>query len=762
MSKNYSKKPMPVRVKSPSPLKNRKNSQSVLQGLDKEIESLLEEVGRNYPIGGIPEVCGENTKTVEDKKRKNEEVGVRNGGDEGMGKILVEEMRYEKAEFEEKLQIKLEKSMEKIKEEGNIEERTQVEVGEKGEDNEEVKVQVLAKGENKERALENKGEIREQAKSPVLTRRLPNSERKNQDKSPFASKKVPSKSPIRSFVAQKNEGMWISPRRQAQKIKNQSIDITLDPQNTRHSQNTEENSSDIEKSAKKSQKVVKSSKKVGICSEIDALLAEKPQASPMIIPSKAKIVPSSIKKSVSPIPSFKKHKSIDDIKVSVKPFEESKEKNKKNDIVYNKLTKIANKPRPDVAEGKNQEKKFKAKKADEIDNHLWEDAQRRASVHHVPEEENTDVVAGLTSQRMLARKFMKEFKENLLKKHEIPESFEFDDVLGVLRDMNFVATETEEATQENEGHIAVKFWKFIKTCEKVDKDRFVSALLSVLTLHPSQLFQDHIKEDTEFYTFQIILQSFSLEEELKLAKFFTHMKDTRKTQSQPAKDNQIEEFSFKPQLNNDSETLGKKKREEIGRPMSQKRLDFFMNEKKKIQEKSEKSKINKEEEELKKCTFRPKTLKKTDMKTGQGNEHRGLTLYEKSKATKDVNIKSSLEIELEKSLAECTFAPKLNTKKKLKEEPSGLYSKSVQQQISRMQKARDEEARKKAILEGMNPNKVANIADIEGELRPKSPGKIIISRPESRTPDKFMPQINFPDFDNALTERPEDRDNSKV
>ncbi|OMJ88943.1 hypothetical protein SteCoe_9052 [Stentor coeruleus] len=756
---------MPVRVKSPSPIKNRKNSQSILQDLDKEIESLLEEVGKNYPIGEIPEICGDNTKTVEEKKRKNErmEIGYnRDEKDEGVDRCLVKEIGYVKDEVEEKLERKLEKSMKMCRDDKSFEGKTGDEVGGKGGSHEEMKDQVLVKEnageEMREQDLERRGEIRGQEKSPGFLRRNANSERKNQDKSPFASKKPPSKSPIRSSVIHKNEEKWISPRKQAERIKYQSIDITLDPQNTRHSQNTEENSSDIEKTSRKPQIVIKPSKKQNICSEIDALLAEKPRASPMIIPGKAKIAPSPIKKSVSPMPSFKKHNSIDDIKVRNKPFEESKEKHKKNDKVYEKLTKIANKPRPDVVDGKDQDKKLKA---EDFDNHLWEDAQRRASVHNIPDEENTDIVAGLTSQRMLARKFMKEFKENLLKKNEVPESFEFEGMFKVLKDMNFVG-ETEDATLDNEGHIGVKFWKFIKNNEKLDKERLVSALLSVLSLHPSQLFQDYSKEDTDFYNFHIILQSFLLEEEIKLAKLFTHMKETRKGQNQPVKDTQVEEFSFKPHVNNDLETLGKKKREEIGRPMSQKRLDFFMKERQKIQEKSEKSKINKEEEELKKCTFRPKTLKKTDSKTGLVNEHRGLTLYEKSKVIKDVNIKSSLEIELEKSLAECTFAPKLITKKKIKEEPSGLYSKSVQQQITRMQKAREEEARKKAILEGINPNKVTNTTDIEGELRPKSPGKNIISRPESKTPDKFMPQINLTDFDNALTDRLEDYDNSKV
>ncbi|OMJ76906.1 hypothetical protein SteCoe_23608 [Stentor coeruleus] len=745
---------MPVRVKTPSPIKNRKNSQSLLQDLDKEIESLLEEVGRNYPIGGIPEICEENTKIVEDKKRKNNWTDIVID-EEDEDKVLSKEIKYEKDKFEEKLQIKLEKNMGKSKEGGSFEVKGRVE---EDKVKEEIQYQILVKEKNEENKEQALGEIKENAKNPVPTRRIADVERKNQEKSPFASKKAPSKSPIRSFVTQKNEEKWISPRKQAQRMKHQSIDITLDPQNTKHSQNIEENSSDIEKSA---QKAIKSLKNQSICSEIDALLAENPRASPMIIPNKNKIAPSPIKKSSSPIPSFKKHKSIEDIKINLKSFDESKEKLKKNNKPYEKLTKIVNKTRPDITEIKDQDKKPKTKKIEEIDNHLWEDAQRRASIYHIPEEENTDIIAGLTSQRMLARKFMKEFKENLLKKKEIPESFEFNDIIGILKDMSFIIGETEEVRQENEGNIAVKFWKFIKNHEKIDKDRLVSALLSVLSFYPSQLFQDYNKEDTEFYNFYTILQSFSLEDELKLGKFFMNMKDTRKAQHQPVKDTQVEEFSFKPQLNNDSETLGKKKREEIGRPMSQKRLDFFMKERKKIEEKSEKSKINKEEEELKKCTFRPKTLKKTDTKTGQGNEHRGLTLYEKSKVTKDFNIKSSLEIELEKSLAECTFAPKVNTKKKLKEEPSGLYSKSVQQQITRMQKAREEEARKKAILEGINPNKIANIADIEGELRPKSPRKMLISHPESKTPDKFMPQINFTDFDNALTERPEDCDKSK-
>ena len=67
------------------------------------------------------------------------------------------------------------------------------------------------------------------------------------------------------------------------------------------------------------------------------------------------------------------------------------------------------------------------------------------------------------------------------------------------------------------------------------------------------------------------------------------------------------------------------------------------------------------------------------------------------KQIKDFQLKTSQEIVLEKDLSECTFAPNIKRTRVMEENSSVLQSKIVQQQIARLQKASEEEDRKKVI-----------------------------------------------------------------
>ncbi|OMJ74741.1 hypothetical protein SteCoe_26251 [Stentor coeruleus] len=695
MSKNISKKITPTQLKSLSPARNKKNPQSSLQELDKKIESLVDEVAKINNVHGNTEFAEKKIVTVEENPEENDEII---DADDKKTQKTNNEGIIGRAELEEKLQKKLEEAMKVLNEVKNEEKPELCESEEKDQEN-----------------ITNTNEE--------------------------SAKKSPKKSPVRSKTYKNTNEKWMSPRKQAQILKQQSSDLSNSPKRLRYSQNTEENSSDIEKNWPKGPKY---SNRSGISSEIDALFTEKSQMSPDLFSNKQRMSISPIKKIKNPTPSLKKHRSIEDLTALLESFEKSRDCSNKKETIYEQFKKIANKPRPDIHQNEDQaRKRSPTRKIEEIDKHLWSDAQRRASIHHEPEDENTDFTIGVNSQRVLARKFLKEYRELLENNEKIPENFEFGEVLQILRDMFFVKQNSEGITLDNEEHISVKFFKQIKKPENLSKDYLVSALLSIQSLYPSQLFQDFTKEDTDFYSFPLIIQSFSIDEELKLSKNFSQMKDQRKSITQKSKTLQAEEYSFKPQLNSESENLAKKKRDEIGGLCSQKRLDFFMQEKQKIQEKADKFRINKEEEELKKCTFKPKIITKTKAKTVT-NEHKCVTLYEKSKMPKEVSIKSSYEIELEKNLAECTFAPKISGKKKFKEEPSGLYSKSVQQQIARMQKAREEDARKKAILDGMSPSKAASFVDSEVDNRPRSPGKLQMLKQDGKV-GGTIPQINLRD-----------------
>ena len=269
----------------------------------------------------------------------------------------------------------------------------------------------------------------------------------------------------------------------------------------------------------------------------------------------------------------------------------------------------------------------------------------------------------------------------------------------------------------------------------------LTSCLSIIGIFPSQIIIESEFDFPEYLKFQDLQKYLIFEEELRLHKLFYTFYENRQILIKPTRVIPQAEYSFKPQILAESELLGKKKKDEMGEIGSQKRYEYIMQEKQKAAEKVEKAKLEKEEEELKKCTFKPKILNKKNIKEiNPSQEHRTLALYEISKQVKDKPIKSSQEIELEKNLAECTFAPQIK-RVKLKEETNGLYNLSVQKNILRLQKAREEEARKKLILDGVIHAKSASL-DLDYDKRIKASAKFPIQRIE-KSPEKGMLLIDL-------------------
>ena len=422
-------------------------------------------------------------------------------------------------------------------------------------------------------------------------------------------------------------------------------------------------------------------------------------------------------------------------------------KSEKNETIYDKFYKIANKPRPELSPDKEEnKKKSPTRTAEQLNSNLYDDALRRASIHY-ESTEYTEVCTSLKSQQVIANKFIKEFLENLEKLEISSDKIDMLAMISLLKAFNFIKNEPEVNIPEKENPLLLKFWNHFDCETIVSKEKFLTSCLSVLGIFPSQILIDPEFEFSECFKLEDLQKYFNCEEELRIHKKFYSFYENRQILVKPIRVFPQVEYPFKPQLSAETESLAKKRKDEMGDIGSEKRLEFFMQEKQKAVEKSEKAKLEKEQEELKKCTFKPKIIEKKKPKENiTMQEHRTLALYEQSKQSKQKPIKSSQEIELEKNLSECTFAPNIH-RVKFKEETNGLYTLSVQKNILRLQKAREEEARKKLILDGMGHSKSLSV-DFDCYKRPKSPPKPSVPR-LSRSPERVMPMIDLANFGNV-------------
>jgi hypothetical protein len=446
-------------------------------------------------------------------------------------------------------------------------------------------------------------------------------------------------------------------------------------------------------------------------------------------------------------PKYKKY-SMDDTPVS-NLSDLSKEilskKKEKGQLVYSQMYKIANRPRPDISPPKDFKNKSPTRNAGEIDKSLYEDAQRRASIHYEPFE-CSEVTTSIKSQQVLLKRFTKELLDSISKFNISVEKITFDDLISLFQSLNFIKSNPQHCKYEEEYALALKFWK--RTCvnEFISIEKLLSSCLASIGIFISQVL-DEISIEPPIDT-QKLLSALTTEQEHKFHKLFYKFHENRMFSIKKYKQKPAKEPSFKPTLSPETKALAKRKRNEIGITGSQKRLDYFLQEKKKTLEKAEKFKTEKEEEEAKNCTFKPKILKKNYSNVEiSSQDHRTLILYEKSKKNKEPNIKSSQEIELEKNLAECTFVPQIN-KQKIKEKESPLYSKSVLKQIERLQKGREEETRKKLILQSRSTNFEKDL-----DRRPNSPLKPPIYRSGAKSPEKMMPVISLVSFENLKDEQ---------
>lgn len=372
--------------------------------------------------------------------------------------------------------------------------------------------------------------------------------------------------------------------------------------------------------------------------------------------------------------------------------------------IYEKLYKSATKEK--VAEKsppkQSVSKASSTRRAEPIEKILYEDALRRANKPIELKIEKKESQVSNKSQQVLAKKFIKEFSEII----SVVEGIEGDKIsqeaaLKVLVCLNFIRNNPEHPKFEEEKALVDKFFKIIKA-DSIKTQNMLKLSLAILNIYiPTMTINFESEPPSQQGPIVDGHLSISKEEVLKYHKQFIVFFDNRQLSNQIIKQNAAEEFPFKPKLNSETKAIAKEVQKRAGSLCSQKREEFLQEEKKKTQEKIERLRKEKEEQEAKSCTFKPVLLAKSYSKAEVSDKDRGLALFERSKEIqekKQLKMKEVNNIEIEKNMSECTFAPRLE-KIKVKEDKEILNSKSVQQQLMRMQKAREEQERKKNILE---------------------------------------------------------------
>jgi hypothetical protein len=347
----------------------------------------------------------------------------------------------------------------------------------------------------------------------------------------------------------------------------------------------------------------------------------------------------------------------------------------------------------------------KTAKKENFDNHLYEDALRRAAKPPEAKPAVKEVQTSLNSQLVLAKKFMKEFQEVFTALNGETESISLETARKGLVCLNFIRNNPEHPRHEEEKSLVEKLFSLIEAKDSVKIVNLLKICLAMINIYiPSMTSQDSPR--SPFGTMVDGNYSIFKEEVQKVHKLFSLFYENRQLSTQVIKEISTESYTFRPQLNPASESYAKQVQKRSGSVYSLKRENFLQEEKRKAQEKIEKIKKDREEEEKKNCTFKPNLISKSISKQELPEKDRRKALYEKSKEIierKKEMTKAVEELGIEKDLAECTFAPRLE-RIKVKEEKDVLYSKSVQQQLIRMQRGREEQERKKNMLERL-PNK---------------------------------------------------------
>jgi hypothetical protein len=357
---------------------------------------------------------------------------------------------------------------------------------------------------------------------------------------------------------------------------------------------------------KRSRNSQKSLNERKISAELDKIFNESP--------SKANFRPSVIEKSVRTVSSS-----------PMKNFYSSSTLLTKKEPLFEQLYKIANKPRPEITENPKTDSPTKRKvsptrKRSEVDKDLYEDAIRRASIHH-EKDEYSEITTSIKSQQVLAKKFSKEFLK-IIEDLQIPQ-VSFDSFLVVMKNLRFL--------KDDDSILALKLWNTIndQNSEKISLEKTLSCLLSLLGIYASQVVNSFLVVSKEL-NFQTVATALPIHLEMRIHKNFHKLNENRRIPSHKPSNSMTSGFSFAPQLNCKSQSLAKKKYEQLGGLSPLKKIEYYLGEKKKHAEQAQKEKIEKQDKELEECTFVPKIIKK-GTSPAKNVVHKTLELYEMAK-----------------------------------------------------------------------------------------------------------------------------------
>lgn len=287
---------------------------------------------------------------------------------------------------------------------------------------------------------------------------------------------------------------------------------------------------------------------------------------------------------------------------------------------------------------------------------LYQQASIKKSVSETPKAKPK--VFSENSEKILINKFCKEYNEKIEQLEGKPVNYsEFCEILSKLGFINGDSDENKE--------LSSSFWNVFKKIEEnIEVDQLFTALLVVQGLiHP---------EGHDFFALEDLSSVHKTFEDLYInRKYYMMSIKTDKTQYLD------ENCTFCPDIIQSSQSLAEKWR--MANRTATRIEDILTESEKRKQENLEKLKKQLEAEELKECTFAPKTealpaiyepcdneYKKLMSLNSNKSTHKGNALhnyYSVHKEKKEASIASLKEQELSKELEECTFAPAIKNSK---------------------------------------------------------------------------------------------------
>ncbi|OMJ69767.1 hypothetical protein SteCoe_32433 [Stentor coeruleus] len=404
---------------------------------------------------------------------------------------------------------------------------------------------------------------------------------------------------------------------------------------------------------------------------------------------------------------------------------------------------------------------------------------------------NEIVTAKLKSQEVLAKKFTKEF-EKIIKDLELQsDEIDLNNTKTILSKLEFIKNEPGSSAFDNEVIQVDKLWKVLGGITTIKSMNLLNMCLIIMNLYKSNSsLVESNNENNKVSTMASEVQVYSQEEAIKIHKTFLSFYQNRRLDSKKRKpeENTVEECSFKPKINSESEFLAYDTRDKLGYIGSMKRDEYINQKKQDIEQKREKIKNKKEEKELSECTFKPQlnaSFNKTVPNEAMNNNNIEKPLVIKERLAKAQSPEKLLKdqpaeekkrtlsknrlspnkthqfIEKPEDNIEGCFHPNLD-KSKVKEQTDGFYSEKVQKEIQRMRKIREEKTKKNEKIES-SPIKAHKRTNSCAENKKKDPSPMKnISFVSSASNQNRPTTANINKISNKVKKSPEKVKNKKI